>query len=45
MVKLSLYSNGYDDGKFVDNVWDFWTEEEKSLVVNRAYESKILTSK
>lgn len=45
MVKLSSYSNGYDDSNYRLTPWEFWTEEEKSLVINKAYEGHYLTSK
>lgn len=45
MVKLSSYSNNYDDGKFEDLPWYFWTDEEKSLVIRNAYRDKMLKSK
>ena len=38
MVKLSSYSNNYDDeNKFEDLPWYFWTDEEKSVVIKNAY--------
>lgn len=45
MVKLSSYSNNYDDGKFEDLPWYFWTAEEKSVVIRNAYADKTLNSK
>lgn len=45
MVKLSQYSNGYEEGKFELMPWEFWTEEEKSQVIYQAYKDHYLTSK
>lgn len=45
MVKLSSYSNGYEEGKFELKPWEFWTEEERSQVIHQAYKDHYLTSK
>jgi hypothetical protein len=43
MAKLSLYTTGYDEVK-KDLPWDFWTDEEKSWVINQGYERFMLKS-
>ena len=45
MVKLSLYSCDYEEGKFEDMPWDFWTDEEKSQVIYQAYKDNVIKSK
>lgn len=46
MPKLSMYSNDIyrgDEGETMP--WEFWTDEEKSLVIQNGYRRLILTSK
>ena len=46
MPKLSLYSNfDYPDGQEQIMPWEFWTEEEKALVIKEGYKDLVLTSK
>ena len=44
MVKLSSYSNGYDNMPVRLTPWEFWTEEEKSHVIHEAYRGHYLES-
>ena len=44
MVKLSSYSNGYDNMPIRLTPWEFWTEEEKSQVIHQAYRDHYLES-
>lgn len=44
MVRLSSYSNGYDNTGIVVTPWEFWTEEEKSQVIYQAYKDHYLNS-
>lgn len=44
MVKLSSYSNGYDNMPVRLTPWEFWTEEEKSHVIHEAYREHYLDS-
>lgn len=46
MPKLSTYSNyDYPDGEEQIMPWEFWTEEEKALVIRESYRDLSLTSK
>lgn len=46
MPKLSLYSNfDYPEGQEQLMPWEFWTEEEKALVIKEGYKDLVLTSK
>lgn len=46
MPRLSSYSNfDYPEGEERIMPWEFWTEEEKSLVIKEGYKDLILTSK
>lgn len=45
MPRLSTYSNfDYPDGEEQVMPWEFWTEEERSLVIREAYKDLTLTS-
>ena len=45
MPKLSSYSNfDYPEGKEEIMPWEFWTEEERSLVIREGYRDLALTS-
>lgn len=45
MPKLSSYSNfDYPDGQEEIMPWEFWTEEERSLVIREGYRGLVLTS-
>lgn len=35
MAKLSMYSNPDESKQYMP--WDFWTDEERSYVINQAY--------
>ena len=46
MPRLSTYSNfDYPDGQEQIMPWEFWTEEERSLVIGEGYKDLVLTSK
>ena len=46
MPRLSLYSNlDYPDGEERIMPWEFWTEEERSLVIKEGYKDLVLSSK
>lgn len=46
MPRLSSYSNyDYPEGEEQVMPWEFWTEEERSLVIKEGYKDLILTSK
>jgi hypothetical protein len=46
MPRLSSYSNfDYPDGEEQIMPWEFWTDEERSLVIREAYKDLTLTSK
>lgn len=45
MPRLSTYSNfDYPDGQERIMPWEFWTEEERSLVIREGYKDLVLTS-
>ena len=45
MPRLSTYKIGYDSPEEYEvKQWEFWTEEERSLVIGEAYKRSILTS-
>lgn len=45
MPRLSTYSNfDYPDGEERTMPWEFWTEEERSLVIREGYKDLSLTS-
>lgn len=45
MPRLSSYSNfDYPDGEERIMPWEFWTEEERSLVIRESYKGLSLTS-
>lgn len=46
MPRLSTYSNyDYPDGEEQVMPWEFWTEEEKALVIGRSYKIGAIVSK
>jgi hypothetical protein len=46
MPSLSSYSNfDYPEGEEQIMPWEFWTEEERSLVIRDSYKDLTLTSK
>lgn len=45
MPRLSTYSNlDYADGDEEILPWEFWTDEERSLVIKEGYKNLIITS-
>lgn len=45
MPRLSTYSNyDYPEGEEQVMPWEFWTDEERSLVIKEGYKNLILTS-
>jgi hypothetical protein len=45
MPRLSTYSNfDYPDGQERIEPWEFWTDEERSLVIRESYKDLTLTS-
>ena len=45
MPRLSTYSNfDYPDGNERIMPWEFWTEEERALVIREGYKDLVLTS-
>jgi hypothetical protein len=45
MPRLSTYSNfDYPDGQERNMPWEFWTEEERALVIKEGYKDLVLTS-
>lgn len=45
MPKLSSYSNfDYPEGQEEIMPWEFWTEEERSLVIREGYRDLVLSS-
>lgn len=45
MPRLSSYSNfDYPDGEERIMPWEFWTDEERSLVIREGYKDLVLTS-
>jgi hypothetical protein len=46
MPRLSSYSNyDYPEGHEQIMPWEFWTEEERSLVIKEGYKDLVLTSR
>jgi hypothetical protein len=46
MPRLSMYKTGYDSPEDYEcKQWKFLTEEERSLIIGRAYEQFVLTPK